>query len=110
MASLIGLDRACSQAEWVVTGEGQYDHQTHQGKVPWEVARCARASGAKVALVCGRIRGEQLEEVKRTFDLYIDLDSLCQDHDVHASPEELLYSAGVWLRLQVDRPSGSRRK
>ena len=110
VGSLVGLDQACAQAEWVVTGEGQYDRQTRQGKVPWHVAQCAKVSGAQVALVCGRIDGDQLKEAKQVFDLCVELRSLCPSHGVSVSTETLLHTAGEWLRRQTGSASSDVRK
>ena len=58
VAELVGLDAAVAEASVVVTGEGSYDGQSAAGKVPAHVAAVARAVGAPVALVAGRIAAD----------------------------------------------------
>lgn len=55
VARLIGLADAVADADVVVTGEGSYDGQSGDGKVPSFVASVAADAGARAALVAGRI-------------------------------------------------------
>jgi len=55
VAELIGLADAAAAASLIITGEGSYDGQSAAGKAPAHVAAVARAAGAPVALVAGRI-------------------------------------------------------
>ncbi len=55
VARLIGLEKAIGSADLVITGEGRFDSQSTQGKVPGFVAEVARAAGVPVALLAGRI-------------------------------------------------------
>lgn len=55
VAELIGLGAAIEHADLVVTGEGSYDRQSLDGKVPGFVLAAARDAGVPVALVAGRI-------------------------------------------------------
>ncbi|MER7798237.1 glycerate kinase [Microbacterium sp. NPDC096154] len=55
IAKLTGLRDAVAAADVVVTGEGSYDRQSAAGKTTGYVAELARAAGARVALVAGRI-------------------------------------------------------
>lgn len=55
VARLIGLAEAVAGADVVVTGEGSYDGQSGDGKVPSFVAALAARSGTRAALVAGRI-------------------------------------------------------
>lgn len=55
VASLVGLDAALDGAGIVVTGEGSLDAQTDAGKAPAVVAGRARAAGARVLAVAGRV-------------------------------------------------------
>src|SRR5690606_23386005 len=58
VAQLVELQEAISAADAVITGEGSYDGQSGDGKVPSFVAGLARAAGARAALVAGRITPE----------------------------------------------------
>lgn len=55
VALLIGLDDAIAGADVVVTGEGAYDGQSGDGKVPSFVASLAAAADVNALLVAGRI-------------------------------------------------------
>ena len=55
VAELIGLREALSGADVAVTGEGSYDGQSGDGKVPSLVAGWAREAGATPLLAAGRI-------------------------------------------------------
>ncbi|MFJ4046286.1 glycerate kinase [Microbacterium sp. NPDC089987] len=55
VAQLIGLADAIADADVVVTGEGAYDGQSGDGKVPSFVASLAAESGRDTLLVAGRI-------------------------------------------------------
>lgn len=55
VARLIGLADAVAGADVVVTGEGAYDGQSGDGKVPSFVASLAREANAAAMLVAGRI-------------------------------------------------------
>ena len=50
-----GLAEALRGADWAVTGEGSFDAQSLQGKVVDGVARLAAETGAKTAVLAGRI-------------------------------------------------------
>lgn len=55
IASLIDLPAALAAADIVLTGEGSYDGQSGDGKVPSFVAGLAVAAGAHPLLIAGRI-------------------------------------------------------
>jgi glycerate kinase len=52
----VRLRQAVTDAEWVITGEGCFDHQSLRGKAVSGVARVAREGGAKVAVLAGQVR------------------------------------------------------
>ena len=52
---VVGLDKALSDADWVITGEGCLDDQSLRGKVVGEVTRLARSRSVNVAVVAGRL-------------------------------------------------------
>lgn len=56
IADLVGLGPALSRAALVITGEGALDAQTAAGKVAEHVRKQARAAGARVFAVAGRVR------------------------------------------------------
>ena len=48
--------QAVADADWVITGEGCFDHQSLRGKVVSGVTRVAKAAGARIAVVAGQVR------------------------------------------------------
>ena len=51
----LGFDRALGSCDLVVTGEGQVDATTTEGKAPGEVARRAAAAGKRCVVFGGRV-------------------------------------------------------
>lgn len=71
VARLIGLEAACADADWLITGEGRSDAQTLSGKTPMiaaEIFRAAARSGAKVTLLSGGIAEDGDEALETAFD------------------------------------------
>ncbi len=58
IAELVGLRRAITHADVVVTGEGSFDGQSAAGKVPSYVAGVAQERGVPVVLVAGRVASD----------------------------------------------------
>jgi glycerate kinase len=58
VADEIGLAAVLSPDTVVITGEGRFDGQSEQGKVPSHVRELARAAGAEVLLVAGAIEAD----------------------------------------------------
>ncbi len=59
-----GFDEGLTEADLVVTGEGEYDHTSSLGKVVHEIVRRATCAGVPVILACGRVRGSVPEGVR----------------------------------------------
>lgn len=55
---LLGFDRRLSGTDLVVTGEGEVDVTTAEGKAPGEVARRAAAAGVRCVVFGGRVLAE----------------------------------------------------
>ena len=58
VAALIGLADAVADADVVITGEGSFDGQSGDGKVPSYIAGLAAASGVTALLAAGRITAD----------------------------------------------------
>lgn len=58
-------------ADWIITGEGQYDHQSEDGKACFELKNLAQKLGKKIALIASS-KGEFISE----FDVFLELPSL----------------------------------
>ena len=54
--SQCGLAAAVADADWVITGEGRFDHQSLRGKVVSGVTRVARERGARIGVIAGQVR------------------------------------------------------
>ena len=67
VASLIGLDDALRDADWVITGEGRTDAQTLLGKAPYVVAQAAGRAGVPVSLLSGAIDDRSLAAIASHF-------------------------------------------
>ncbi|MEU4014799.1 glycerate kinase [Microbacterium sp. NPDC028030] len=89
VAELIGLAAAMADADVVITGEGSYDGQSGDGKVPSFLAGLAAAAGARAMLAAGRI----------TADADTALFAACASlSDVAGSSDEALANPSRWLR------------
>lgn len=89
VAELIGLADAVAEADIVVTGEGSYDGQSGDGKVPSFIASLAGRSGARAMLAAGRITTDA------DTALFAASASLTE---LAGSPEAALAEPARWLR------------
>ncbi len=55
IASAVGLEQQCGQADLVVTGEGAFDYSSRGGKVVYGVAQVAGAVARPCVVVAGRV-------------------------------------------------------
>ncbi len=98
---MTGLDDALNRADWVITGEGKFDESSLRGKVVSGVARRARAHGARVAVLAGRVRVET--EVYRAagIDLAVSFNppQMPLDEAVRRTPEFLAEGAGKLVEM-----------
>lgn len=69
--NLVGLKEKLRQVDWVITGEGQYDSQSDQGKASFELLQLAKSEGKKIALITSGTGGRG-----SGFDLVLELPSL----------------------------------
>lgn len=95
VARLIGLADAVAGADVVVTGEGSYDGQSGDGKVPSFVAGVAAVAGVRVAVVAGRVTADADIAL---FAASLSLTDLAGSADAsQAEPARHLQSAGAAL-------------
>lgn len=102
VAQLIGLADAIAEADVVITGEGSYDGQSGDGKVPSFIASLAADAGAGAMLAAGRITDDS------DTSLFAASASLT---DVAGSSDAALAEPARWLRAagaQLARASLSR--
>lgn len=95
VARLIGLEEAVADADIVVTGEGSYDGQSGDGKVPSYVAAAAARAGVRVAVVAGRITSDADTSL---FSASVSLTELAgSGEQAIADPRRWLHAAGAAL-------------
>ncbi|MGL3150410.1 glycerate kinase [Microbacterium sp. A82] len=95
VARLIGLEEAVADADIVVTGEGSYDGQSGDGKVPSFVAGVAARAGVRAAVVAGRITSDADTAL---FEASISLTDLAGSaHASQTEPARWLHAAGAAL-------------
>lgn len=95
VAELIGVAQAIADADVVVTGEGSYDGQSGDGKVPSFIAGLAAQSGATALLAAGRITADADASL---FAASASLTELAGSADAAlAEPARWLRAAGAML-------------
>jgi len=100
VAELVGLDAALAGADAVVTGEGAYDRQSADGKVPAFVAAAASARRVPVLLAAGRIAPDA---ELGAFAGAVSLVELAGSADAAtADPARWLHAAGAHLAAHPD--------
>lgn len=93
IASRSGLDAAIGTADLVITGEGRFDAQSAQGKIPAHIAERSAELGIRVALVAGLI-----EAPTSDFADAVSLTDLAGDGvTARADSERWLEAAGAAL-------------
>lgn len=98
IADLIGLAEAIGSASLVITGEGSFDGQSADGKVPSHVTALARAANTPIALVAGRIA---LEATTTEFASCVSLTELAGSAEqAMGDPHSWLVEAGAHLARQ----------
>jgi len=95
VAELVGLAEALESADLVITGEGQADEQTLQGKVAMGVATLARPRRTPVILLCGGLGpgAEALDAVMALTVVQPIVDGPMALADAMAETERLLRAA-----------------
>ncbi len=99
VAEVLGLREKIAAADYVVTGEGNLDRQTLDGKGPAGVARLARELGKPVFAIVGRFSRE--DEVSALFDGVFPLD----ETPPFTRTAELLRNRGHELGLRLLSPA-----
>lgn len=68
---LVGLRQKVKETDWIITGEGQYDTQSDQGKASFALLQLAKDFGKKIALITAGNGGRNTG-----FDLVLELPPL----------------------------------
>lgn len=101
VAEHVGLERAVSAADIVVTGEGRLDAQTLQGKAPAGVARLAHNHGRRCYAIAG--------EIDAAADLRELFDEVFAAKPAGTSRDEAMKNAATLLRESARRLGTSIR-
>lgn len=96
VAESAGLPASIGAADLVITGEGRFDGQSAQGKVPEAVRALAAAAGVPVVLVAGAIDADLIG-----FASAASLTALVGRAASFADPAAALRTAGAHLAMQV---------
>jgi glycerate 2-kinase len=67
----VEIHRQLDAVDWIITGEGRYDHQSAEGKACFELLQLAKAKNKKIALITSGKEGHN-----SGFDLVIELPEL----------------------------------
>ncbi|MFE6997113.1 glycerate kinase [Microbacterium sp. NPDC057659] len=101
VARLIGLAEAIADADLVVTGEGSYDGQSGDGKVPSFVAGLAADAGVPAVVVAGRITADADASI---FSTAVSLTELAGSSEAAlGDPARWLRNAGAQLSSRFER-------
>jgi glycerate kinase len=75
VADAAGLDPLLEGSDLVFTGEGRFDRQSLEGKVPGEVARRARRLGVPCLVIAGSVEAEALRQLHELGGRLVELDA-----------------------------------
>ena len=102
----VNLHDKVGWADWIITGEGQYDQQSEEGKACFELKNIAQKLGKKIALIASS-QGELTSE----FDVFLELSPLnfsdpayknkAQDQFQGLLKEAILKGVFDWLHTNV---------
>jgi glycerate kinase len=68
---LVGIKEKIEKVDWIITGEGQYDSQSNEGKASFALLQLAKLLDKKIALITSGIGGRNAG-----FDLVLELPKL----------------------------------
>jgi glycerate kinase len=99
-----GMDAELADADWVVTGEGQFDTQSLRGKVVSGIAKLAAKHRVKVAVLAGSVQVS--EEIYHREGIELALSTMKPGMELNQAltrAEELLASAARELTARIPR-------
>jgi len=97
------FEQRCAMADLVITGEGQLDTQTMQGKAAGEVVLGARRAGKRVMVVCGRADPAVLGTPPVPAGSGLAPDDVCSLMSLASTPEEAMAHAPKLARQAARR-------
>jgi glycerate kinase len=89
-----GLRAELESADWIITGEGSFDHQSLYGKVVSGILKLARQAHVKVAVLAGQVKisAREYQKIGIVMAVPIRPDNMSLDEAV-ANSRPLLHSA-----------------
>jgi glycerate kinase len=99
LAALTRLADLVAGADLVITGEGSLDHQTAMGKAPLGVARLARACGAVVVGLGGRVDRPAPDWLDAVFPVHARIRTPAEALDPATTRAEIAATAAEVVRL-----------
>lgn len=97
------FEQRCAKADLIITGEGQLDAQTMQGKAVGEVVLGARRAGKRVMVVCGRADPAIVGAAGGRKGTGLAPDDVCSLTSLAPTPEEAMAHAPELARQAARR-------
>lgn len=91
---LVDMKEKIDQSDWVITGEGQYDSQSDEGKASFGLLQLAKIAGKKIALITSGEGGRDAN-----FDLVLELPKL--DFSDHGFTEKARQNLGRLIHKAI---------
>jgi len=97
------FEQRCATADLIITGEGQFDTQTMQGKAVGHVVDGARRAGKRVMVVCGHADPAIVGTVGDRTGPWLDPDDVCSLTSLAPTPDEAMAHAPELARQAARR-------
>ncbi|MCR0408312.1 glycerate kinase [[Clostridium] innocuum] len=105
----VHLEQRLRNADLVITGEGQMNHQTLQGKLPIRIAQAAKKESVPVLAVCGQ-REVDCEALTAHFQgIFTIQQGIYPLNEAMAHTEEYLEETGYQLMRMITMATGMRQ-
>ena len=102
----VQMEQKLRTADLVITGEGQMNHQTLQGKLPIRIAQAAKKQGIPVLAVCGQ-REVDCDALTAYFQgIFTIQQGIYPLHEALAHTEEYLEETGYQLLRLITMAAG----
>ena len=102
----VHLEQKLHTADLVITGEGQMNHQTLQGKLPIRIAQAAKKEGIPVLAVCGQREVDCAALTAYFQGIFTIQQGIYPLHEALAHTEEYLEETGYQLMRLITMTAG----
>ena len=106
----VHLEQRLQTADLVITGEGQMNHQTLQGKLPIRIAQAAKKHGIPVLAVCGQREVDCTALTAYFQGIFTIQQGIYPLHEALAHTEEYLEETGYQLMRLITMTAGISHK